>query len=162
MSEFADYDETTDESTVSNPADVATLITEGLEALSELKEVLTDADSELLDAKQSADEAVREARGSGKERFAQIREEADAQIRRIKEDADARLAEVKESVNQTVASVTAEHDNNIASAEERVEQARENYTAKINELIGSGWATTGSLASLGHKAPGRKGGRRRK
>lgn len=141
--------------------DVAALITKGLADLEVLKAQVAEAEDRVAAARAEADSVIAAAKEQAQQTIAAARAAATEAIEKVKAEQDAIVAQVREDANAEVDATKAEQQEALAAVSAEVETAQEAYAKLINDLIDTGWATTGSLASLGHQVP-RRGGRKKK
>lgn len=161
---YTEYEDAGVEDTATPAAaqDVATLIANGLADLETLKAKVSEAESRTESIRTDADSIVAAAKERAQETIAAARAEATAAVEAVKAEQDEKVAAVREEANAEVAAVKTEQDALVADIATEVSDANAAYAARINELIDTGWATTGSLASLGHQVPRQRGGRKKK
>lgn len=164
---YTDYDEgyvetddvAADEVHPAAPTDVASLISQGLTDLGALKEecaaaesraeqALADVSAAMEQYKQRAATAVTEARAEATAIVEQARRETNEKVLAVKSAADAELAQVRAELGS---------DADAAAAE--ASEVRERYHALIQQLIDTGWATSGALSSMGHVVVKKRGRR---
>jgi vacuolar-type H+-ATPase subunit H len=159
MSEAAYEDDyVTDESPETTaPVDVAALITQGLNNLNELRDRCAEADARLEQARIDAETSMQQYKERAQATIAEARSEATEAVEQVRREMNERVAEVKASVDAELAQVKATQYVEADEAEAAAATVRAQYRDLIEQLIQTGWATPGALASMGHAVVKKRG-----
>ncbi|TXH10731.1 MAG: hypothetical protein E6R04_04535 [Spirochaetes bacterium] len=139
------------------PTDVAALITQGLNDLGVLKAQCAEADENLEQARIDAASSMEQYKERAQATIAEARAEATEAVEQVRREMHDRVAEVKASVDAELAQVKATQYVEADAAAAAAEEVRAKYHALIEQLIQTGWATQGALASMGHAVVKRRG-----
>jgi dsDNA-specific endonuclease/ATPase MutS2 len=110
----------------------------------------------------SSKERVRSIIEAGRDRHNEVvsvaKEQAAKLVAEAKSKADEELDGIRQGVAEEQAAVESQASDAISQALKEAEGPRTEYADGIASLVGTGWATTVSLASYGHRTPKRPKG----